>query len=254
MKELWNKIRRKLIKLRLQPIRVFCFHQVSETFDSNVYCKPDWIPLSFLRDYVQRLRFEGYEFISLLDAYQHIKNDMFRTHKYAVLTADDGLLSHVDLLPWLERQDIPLTMFINIKNMDGKTCGKPVMNYFRITTKEAEIQHASQLYCTKEQIFGLSSPILSIGMHGVTHDSVTGLSNEEFAKQLQICYKALNNHHAYIPFFAYPYGTHNRHTNEIVKRQGFVPVLADGEMNYNDSKVIHREILEYLYKCQNRQL
>lgn len=52
------KIRRKLLKLRLQPIRVFCFHQVSETFD---------------------------------EAYEKWKHNWYRRKKYAVLTADNNL-------------------------------------------------------------------------------------------------------------------------------------------------------------------
>ena len=66
------------MKLRLQPIRVFCFHQVSETFDPNVYCKPDWISLDFLKEFVLRLQKEGYEFISLEEAHWYISEDFFR--------------------------------------------------------------------------------------------------------------------------------------------------------------------------------
>lgn len=241
------------MKLRLQPIRVFCFHQVSEDFDPDVYCKPDWIPLSFMKDFVTHLQSHGYEFISLNDAHKHIKNDIFRIRKYAVLTADDGLICQMNLLPWLEKQKIPITMFVNIKNMDGKTCGWPVVNYFKIKTKEEESQHALKLYCTEEQIFGLSSPMLSIGMHGKTHDRVTEFSDDEFANQLNECHEVLSKHPLFTPFFAYPHGVHSATKDKQVRGKEFTPVLADGCMNYNDPKVIHREIFESIYKCQNHQ-
>lgn len=253
LQELLHRIRRKLTKLCLQPIRVFCFHQASDTYDPDVYCKPDWVPLSFLQELVKQLQFEGCEFISLTDAYDKIANDRFRNRKYAVLTADDGLLCHADLLPWLEEQHIPITLFVNVQYLDGKSCGGPVKKYFKIETEEEEHIHASRLYCTEEQIFGLSSPILSIGMHGITHDRVTEFSEDEFSHQLDVCHEVLSKHPAYIPFFAYPHGAHSYRIDEIVRKHGFVPVLANGEKNYSDAQVIHREILEYLYKCQNHQ-
>lgn len=240
------------MKLRLQPIRVFCFHQISETYDSDVYCKPDWIPLSFLKDYMKQLQSEGYVFITLAEAFQHIQNDLVRTRKYAVLTADDGLLCHLDLFPWLEEQCIPLTMFVNIKNLDGRTCGWPVMNYFKIVNKHDEIRYASKLYCTTEQLFTLSSSIVSIGMHGVTHDPVTKLLDNEFAEQLKICQDTLSCHKAYIPYFAYPYGTHNPNTDKVLWGRNIVPVLADGGVNYNDSRYIHRESIDEIYKCNSQ--
>lgn len=253
LQELSHKIRRKWTKFRLQPIRVLCFHQTSETYDPDVYCKPDWIPLSFLKDYVKLLQSRGYEFITLEEAHRHVRYDYFRTHKYAVLTADDGLLCQASLLPWLEEQHIPITMFLNIKNLDGKTCGEPEKNFFHITNEQEESLHASKLYCTKEQLFALSSPMLSIGMHGLTHDKVTSLTKDEFVAQLLMCRDTLNVHPAYIPYFAYPYGIHSMATDKELHTLNIVPVYADGCVNYNDSSVIHRVILEHIYQCQNHQ-
>lgn len=247
---LLEKIRRKWIQLRLRPIRVFCFHQTSDTFVPDVYCKPDWIPLSFLKNFVTQLQSNGFEFISLNDAYRHIKKDVIRTRKYAVLTADDGLLCQLDLLPWLEEQHIPLTMFVNIKNLDGNTCGWPVKNYFKISNEKEEIYHASKLYCTKERLFAFSSPMLSVGIHGFTHDRATDLSEEEFECQLHVCQKQLCQHPGYIPYFAYPYGSRNNSTDKVLWEKGIIPVLADGTVNYNDPRYIHREILENI--CHNQ--
>ena len=139
LKELWKKIQRRLLKFRLQPIRVFCFHQVSETFDPNVYCKPDWISMDFLKSFIKKLQNEGYEFISLEVAYNHIKNDKIRLKKYAVLTADDGLKCQLELLPWLEEHRVPITLFVNTETLDGKTCNVQIKNYFHATTQEEEI-------------------------------------------------------------------------------------------------------------------
>ena len=244
-----HKIQRRWMKLRLQPIRVFCFHQVSETFDPNVYCKPDWIPLDFLKEFVLRLQKEGYEFISLEEAHRHISEDFFRGKKYAVLTADDGLKCQAEIIPWLEERNIPITLFVDLETLDGQTCTMPVKNYFQITNIEEEKMHSSKLFLTSEQLSVLNYTALSIGMHGLKHDSVQSMNEIDFAEQVEKCQQelakmTLNR----IPFFAYPYGAHSHRNDAKLIKMGIVPVLADGKVNYNDSAVIHREILEYIYK------
>lgn len=248
MKELLDKIQRRWMKLRLQPIRVLCFHQVSETYDPAVYCKPDWIPLEFLKHYIKQLQSEGYEFISLQEAYEHIKNDRFRRKKYAVLTADDGLRCQSALVPWLEEKQIPITFFVNLETLDGNTCGIQVKKYFNITDQKAELKHAKELYFTKEDMQHLS-PLVSIGMHGINHEEVNQLSAEEFKKIVTTCVEALDEYSNYIPFYAYTYGKHNRQTDEILQKANIIPVLADGGVNYSDKSIIHREILETI--CQD---
>lgn len=249
--KIWAKICRKWMKIRLQPIRVFCFHQTSETYDPNVYCKPDWIPLDFLKNYIKQLQAEGYEFISLEEAHRHIKRDVVRGKKYAVLTADDGLKCQLELVPWLEERHIPIALFVNLEILDGETCGCVVKKYFKIKDKKTEIKHAKALYLTNNDIKHLPA-LVSIGMHGITHDEVTEMTEEEFEKMVHICVGKLCNNSQYIPFYAYTYGRHSHHTDDELTKLHIIPVLADGGVNYTDSKVIHREIFEYIYKCQGQ--
>lgn len=239
------------MKLRLQPIRVFCLHQTSEAYNPDVYCKPDWIPLNFLKNYIERLQEEGYEFISLAEAHKHIQSDVIRCKKYAVLAADDGLKCQLELVPWLEEHHIPITLFVNIETLDGQTCGCVIKRYFDIKDKNTEAQHATELYFTKNDISSLPSSV-SIGMHGITHDDVTTMTGEEFGNMIRTCESSLKSNLHYVPFYAYTYGRHSYRTDEILKKLHIIPVLADGGVNYNDSTVIHREILEYIYKCQNQ--
>lgn len=249
--KLIEKIRRRWMKLRLQPIRVFCFHQTSETYDPAVYCKPDWIPLDFLKNYVMQLQAVGYKFISLTEAQAKIANDKFRIGKYAVLTADDGFKCHLALVPWLEKRHIPITLFVNLETLDGETCSCVVKKYFDIQDKKTEIKHAKELYFTHDDMKHLS-PLVSIGMHGVNHDEVNQLSAEEFEGIVSTCVKALGEHPNYIPFYAYTYGKHSQRTQSVLRQAHIVPIYADGKMNYNTPTEIHREPLEYIYKCQNQ--
>lgn len=248
-----NKIKRRWMKLRLQPIRVFCFHQVSEQYDANVYCKPDWIPLDFLKEYVEQLQSEGYEFISIEGAYRHIQHDVIRAKKYAVLSADDGMLCQAALLPWLEERNVPITLFADLETLDGSTCTEPVKNYLKIMNKKDETKHATLLYLTGEQLASLKSPMLSVGMHGVKHVSVQDVQKDKFTDEVLICQRELSKYVTIVPFFAYPYGKHNSITDAVLRERGIVPVLIDGEKNYNDVNFIHRENLEYIYQCQNHQ-
>ena len=241
--ELWHKIQRWWIKFRLQPIRVFCFHQVSETFDSNVYCKPDWISTHDFKAQIEKLQYEGYQFIALEQAYEHIKRDIFRFKKYAVLTADDGLRCQLELVPWLEAHKVPITLFVNVETLSGDVCGRPMKEYFQMESKEEESRHAKQLYFVKEDIDNVS-PIVSIGMHGVNHDEVTHLSNEEFNKAVNECISKIGVFDQYIPFYAYTFGRYSSKTDAILHQLHIVPVLTDGGENYNDLAYIHREIIE----------
>ena len=249
MYEVLNKIKRKWMNLRMQPIRVFCFHHVSAVYDPDVYCKPDWIPLDFLKNYLEQLQAEGYKFISLAEAQTKIANDKFRIGKYAVLTADDGLKCQLALVPWLEERHIPITLFVNLETLDGETCGVEVKKYFNIKDRQTEKSHARELYLTGDDLNTLS-PMVSIGMHGVTHDSIDQYTDEEFAHKVETCVNALKEYPNYVPFYAYTYGIRTAKSNDILRSRSVIPVYADGQYN-NNSSVIHREVMEYIYNSQN---
>ena len=108
-----------MLRLRLQPIRVFCFHQVSDEFEPNTMKPCDWMRTEAFKDTILKLR-RDYAFISLQEATKHLKHDSFRRKRYAVLTADDGWASMKNILPWLAEQGIPLTLFLNPSYLDGK--------------------------------------------------------------------------------------------------------------------------------------
>lgn len=214
------------MKLRLQPIRVFCLHHVCGTFDAESMNKGDWMQIDEFKQKVQTLQQNGVEFISLTDAYNHICNDYVRCMKYAVLAFDDGYASLKEILPWLEEQQIPATLFINGKYMDGKS--------YRKNPKEK--------YLTKEELFALTSPLIEIGNHGWEHIRATEMTEGEFIESVARNIDLLQKHPNYIPFWAYTYGAHSGKTDDYLHRQGLVPIYVDGMKNYNET-VIHREFL-----------
>lgn len=222
-----HKFHRKLIKLRLQPIRVFCLHHVCEQFDVESMCSCDWMALSEFKEKINALRSHGYKFISLTEAYIHLNNDWIRRKKYTIITFDDGNKSLSDLLPWLEEQNIPVTLFVNGKYLDGKS--------YRETPKEQ--------YFTYDELFLLNSHLIEIGHHGWEHTSVYHMNETEFKNSIERNIELLSKHPRYIPFWAYTWGHNNDKSNYLLKMYNITPVVITGGRNYNFNGFIDRELL-----------
>lgn len=225
--DLYTYICRLFVKLRLQPIRVFCLHHVCNQFDADAMNACDWMQIDEFKSKVQAMRQDGVEFISLFRAYRHITNDRIRCKKYAVLTFDDGYASVKEILPWLEEQQIPVTLFINGKYLDGQS--------YRKNPKER--------YLTKEELFALTTPLVEIGSHGWEHINANAMAVEEFIGSVQKNVELLSAHPRYIPFHAYTYGGHNHKVDIKLHEEYVIPVLVDGMKNYNKTNCIHRELL-----------
>ena len=222
-----QKLQRKWMKLRLQPIRVFCLHHVCEQFDAFAMYACDWVAMDEFKQKIIALRNQGYQFISLTKAYYHLKKDYFRRKKYAVLTFDDGYKSLKEVLPWLEEQQIPVTLFINGKYLDGKS--------YRVTSKEQ--------FLTSDELFNLISPLIEIGHHGWEHTEVTEMTEAELAKFLEKNIEVLSKHPRYTPFWAYTWGRHNKQNDAFLRSNGIIPVLIEGNKNYKWVGSIDREML-----------
>lgn len=225
---IFTKIQCKLIKFRLRPIRIFCLHHVCEQFDVDAMHPCDWMELSIFKSKIIDLQKQGYEFVSLSEAHKHLKNDFVRIKKYAVLTFDDGYKTLLEVLPWLEEQNIPATLFINGKYIDGKS--------YRETPKEK--------YLTYDELFALISPLIEIGHHGWEHKSVNEMSEAELIDSMQKNIEILSSHPRYIPFWAYTYGIHDKNADAIMLQNELVPVLVAGNKNYNWIGSIDRELMQ----------
>ena len=228
-----RKIRRKLAKLCCAPIEVFVFHAVSDFFDERENNRMDWSQTEEFEDYIRLLR-EEYCFISMDEAFNKLRKQWFRKTRYAVLTCDDGYASVLEILPFLEKEGVPVTLFINPKYLDG------------ISKREgyAETPH----YITYDQLWALNSPLVSVGMHGYEHDDATLQSKNEFAESVDRCIRILRHHTRYIPFFAYTWGMYSETTQQVLKERDIVPVLTDGEPNYYYRYGIGRKPIDSSYR------
>lgn len=230
IQEFIHRVRRKLEKLRLRPIRVFCFHQVSDTFDENTMYHEDWLQTEDFKGEVLKLTNQGYTFISLPEAYQKLKHDIFRFYKYAVLTADDGDASLLNVLPWLNEQKIPVTLFLNPMYIDGK--------HFRNRNTERYLSEADL------KQFSDIFPLLSIGSHGWVHVDSYKQTEQEFKESIIRSDEYLKSFPNYIPFFAYPYGRCTYSAYKETIKQKVVPVLVRGNKNIKYDGYIDRELFK----------
>ena len=242
--EFGHKIARKLLHIRLQPIRVYCFHHVSGEQDTLLPYKSDWSSIEQFQKNILAIENEC-QFISLEKAYELIRQDSFRIHKYAVLTADDGYKSLLNILPWLEQKQIPITLFINSRYLDGQSWSKHVEEYMQQMKPDIDMQSiASQLYLSRNDLFALTSPLISIASHGYEHVDATKQSIDDFRRNVTKCIEDLQPHPRYIPFHAYTWGRASRNTNAVLREMNITPVIIQGGDNYNNPEFIDRVCLD----------
>lgn len=217
------------MKLRLKPIRVFCYHQVSDVFNPETTWECDWKQTDVFKGQILDLLHNGVSFISLADAYEHIQHDLFRTNRYAVITFDDGSRSVQDIVPWLAEQSIPVTLFVNPLFLLGE--GK----------REKPMEFLS--YHDLELLVKKYPSLITLASHSYGHEMCDTLNIEEFQDTIRRSEDVLSSLPGKIPFFAYPCGRHTSKTDNILIEQHLVPVYCDGMKNYGCTSSISRELL-----------
>jgi peptidoglycan/xylan/chitin deacetylase (PgdA/CDA1 family) len=225
-----NSIKRKWTRLRLRPVRVFCFHHVSDVFEPETMWECDWMQTEVFKKRILTLK-EKYTFISLEEAHAHIANDRFRVNNFAVLTSDDGWASLKNILPWLAEEKIPITLFLNPMYMDGK--------HFQ--------SRDSEVFLTKEEVADLTEryePFITIASHGWSHEDCLKMSMESFKDSVSKSEEYLTPMKGKVPFYAFTFGRHTTKQLEFLEQHSLVPVLIDGIVNYDDASCIHRECID----------
>ena len=241
--KLFEKIHRRILHLRLSPIRVFCIHQVSDAFNPLNTYKCDWISTEVFKSSILKLKKE-YTFIPLSEAHRKLQKDLLRSRKYAVLTADDGYRCILDVLPWLEENNIHITLFLNARYLDGQSCSPHIMRLaHKVNDSVSEIEIAHDLYMTESMLKGVPTRLVSLASHGYEHIDATKIEPEAFVDQIRKNVTILSKYNGFVPFHAYTWGRHDVRKDTALKGLGMVPVYMDGQKNYNDPETIHRELL-----------
>lgn len=238
-----HKVSNRLTRLRLQPIQVFCLHHVCQQENPLLVCKGDWISEESFIKTILLMRKRGYKFISLSQAWSKINNNLFRFHKYVVLTFDDGYRSSLPTFHWLEEQGIPYVLFLNAKYFDGVSASPHIIYHAQsVNPMLTETCISHDLYLSDYDLHELSPHYSEFGSHGFEHLDATCLQPEEFKKQVQYGLGSLKKYSQFIPFYAYTWGHHTIETDQLLKEQGLIAVLMDGGKNYASTAFIHREL------------
>lgn len=222
-----GKMDRRIMRLRLRPIRVFCFHHVSDVFEPDTMLEKDWMRTDVFKQRIVALK-KDCTFVPLLEVTSHLKQDRFRFNRYVALTADDGWASLKNILPWLDEQNIPVTLFLNASYLDGKN--------FR--------DRDTERYLTLDEIgrYSVLYKNMTVAMHGWEHKVVAQLSDSGLRDDIEKSSKVLGTFPNFIPYYAYPWGKHTSVKDGVLREYGLTPVLMDGAMNTEPS-VVHRELL-----------
>lgn len=215
----FRRIVRKFNKIRCAPLDLYVFHAVSDNFDPERNFRMDWTSTEDFKQNILSLK-ERVTFISLPEAERRLEKDIFRRKRYAVLTCDDGYASLVNILPWLEEQRIPVTLFLNPRAMEP--------GYFRPDYPG----HPEGLYLTAAQVMCLTSPLVTIGSHGYEHTDAVKMSPDEFEDSIRQCVDVLGLHPRFIPYHAYTWGSWNEASQKVLHKYGLMPVLTDGATNH----------------------
>ena len=239
--EIVAKIRRKWTKIRLQPIRVFCFHHVSDAYDASYMWEEDWTNTDVLKNFIGKMQQYGYTFISLQKAYEKLKRDRFRCKKYAVLTADDGFKSLLNILPWLEEKRIPITLFINPKYILEDSIGINTQN--RIEQTQSKLS-SDEIYLKLRDKQAIQSPYVSFGYHGFEHLDEWRIDKETFIQNVEQCMDSIHGRFPnVVPYYAHTYGHAQKRNDAILLSKGITPIYTSGAVNYTDTEYIDRELI-----------
>ena len=236
-----RKILHGICYLWHKPIIVFCFHKVSDVFDSLYGGIDDWTETEQFKHNIYNLQ-KKYTFISIEEAYKHLLHDKFRFRSYAVLTSDDGYQCILDILPWLEKEKIPITLFLSTQYLNGQSYDPWFDAHWKGLSIEEKIEVVKNMYIQKQHLptIDLISDNVSLSIHGYGHEEVSTMDAETFGAYVKKCREILEAHPRYKAFYAYTWGRHSDITDRVLCENGIVPVYCDGKENVLWDGIIHR--------------
>lgn len=243
--EFWNKVRRRVLKMRLQPIRVFCFHQVSDEYEPLYGGVENWTKTVQFKKKIVELK-KKYTFVSITDALRHMRCDVFRIKKYAVLTCDDGYQSILEVLPWLEEEKVPIALFLSVKYLDGVSYDPWFDDCWKSITIEEKEALLKRMYIHWDHLHAseVCAENVTIAIHGLAHEDVSHMENKDFEAYVDECVTLIGEHPRFEPFYAYTWGRHSSTNDRVLMGKGLIPVYCDGKNNYCFNGAVHRECID----------
>lgn len=206
-------LQRKLHNLT-HPVlgRILMLHRVVEQRSEGENRELEITP-EFLRRTIETYRQQGYQFVSIDEAFDIISKGHTK-HPFVCLTFDDGYQDNYDIAyPILKQMNIPFAVYVTTGFIDNRL---PMWWY-----------PDEQLGISTESLKSLDAdPLCTIGAHTVSHSKLDTLPPEEQQKEIEQSLQELETLLGHpIHHFSYPHGAYNADTLKIVNDCNFISSL-----------------------------
>lgn len=179
-------------------VAILCFHDICQDMPHDLFS----VEFDRFRTHIDRLMAGGLNIISLDQA---VSGTEMQRRQSVVITFDDGYESVVTLVaPMLESIGLPLIIAVTTGYL-----GRPG-------------------YLTEAMLKDLSEhPLIEIASHGVTHRSLTSLSQQEIYEELSFSKLEIERiTRRRVRWIAYPFGHVDDGVKSLVRRIGYQGALG----------------------------
>lgn len=188
-----------------------------------------------------------YKIISIKELKEYYEKGQCKVEKNVFISFDDAWSGNVDLIPILEKYNLPITLFVTIRAVeDGHLWLNTVRRQFSnidnklkngikiIDLKKIHYEHGCRLYdfarkidnanreiMSKQQLI-LFSKFASIASHTMTHPILTNCPKKIVEFELNQSYKVLSEWKLSTnQSFAYPNGIYNEEIIDVLKKSQY---------------------------------
>ncbi len=205
---------------RNQITRVLLYHAVSKDRDFPTSAGTNVEPDEFER----QIRFLGRHYSVV-----KLGSGMGSAGKPPVaVTFDDGYRDNFETAyPILARAGLPATFFLTVSRID----------------RDWEFPRGIYPGLSWEQVREMDrNPLVDFGSHGLTHRTLTGITEEEAVEEIEKSKAVLEERLARpIDYFSYPHGSYNPRVKELVRKAGYraaYSVIAGGEDEFSRRRIL----------------
>lgn len=254
-----------------RPIVILGLHHISAKFDPSTQDIGIWTSLEDFEKSIINLKNAGFNFISL-DEVINIQNKKNKPDKkYISVTFDDGHKSILNVIPIIEKYEIPVTFFINSDSIGDafynwvdmvqyfsrhpkdyylkfnitkddwqiiesiKTCNDNA-NFLRLESElfsiMTKINDFKIRHLTEEELFSLNHPLVTIGLHAARHYKYDIMEDVVLYENIKKDLDYVKSHLGFKPFFAFPFGRYKTSSLEIIRKFNLIPFFYSGGVNY----------------------
>src|SRR5829696_6163524 len=192
-----------------RPVRVLCYHSVSDLAGAAVV-EQYGVPPARLQRQLKLLRRFGFCFVSLREVVDNVHGRSGLPRRPLLITFDDCFTDLLEVaVPILLAEAVPAGAFAVAGRMGGTNHWDTSLGAPPLRLLDAA------------GLLALQNVGIDIGVHGMTHRSLRGLSGDDLATEVVGARAALEECGLRPSAFAYPHGEHDEEVRAWVAQAGF---------------------------------